>query len=400
VQGVHLDHLTISLLFGTGVQRPEISEVVDKFPQLKLLDQTTDPQSFAGRHQDKFPDVVLVEMNGESRVPEWLENLPQEMPQTQVLVCSYNREPDFLIRAMQVGIREFLPLPLSQEDLEGALSRVRMSRKQLMPVDNRQGRIIVVTGHKGGAGSTTVAVNLALALAESTTERVALVDLGRPFPDVGTFLDQESNYSISDLLQNIATLDKSFIQRIMQPYGDSLSILHGASDFRDQNSMELESLDQLFALLRDMYSFVVIDLSHWLDELFLKVLTEADMVLMLTGLTVPDLRNLKKLWPYTAEWHQDKRKIKIVVNRFDNSSGLQLRDVDNMLQHAAFAALPSDYPAMMQCLNQGTPLMGAAPRSKLWRGIKDLASRVSQEIGVGEHAAHSAAAPKKKFWLF
>ena len=65
-----------------------------------------------------------------------------------------------------------------------------------MPVDNRQGRIIVVTGHKGGVGSTTVAVNLALALAESTTERVALVDLGRPFPDVGTFLDQESNYSI------------------------------------------------------------------------------------------------------------------------------------------------------------------------------------------------------------
>ena len=127
---MHLDQLTISLLFGTGVQRPEISAVVDKFPQLKLLDQTTDPQSFVGQHQDKFPDVVLVEMNGESRVPEWLENLPQEMPQTQVLVCSYNREPDFLIRAMQVGIREFLPLPLSQEDLEGALNRVRMSRKQ------------------------------------------------------------------------------------------------------------------------------------------------------------------------------------------------------------------------------------------------------------------------------
>ena len=109
---MHLEQLTISILLGTGVQCQEIKAVLDKFPQLKLLGQTTDPQSFVGQHKDKSPDVVLVEMNGESRVPEWLENLPQEMPHTQVLVCSYNREPDFLIRAMQVGIREFLPLSL------------------------------------------------------------------------------------------------------------------------------------------------------------------------------------------------------------------------------------------------------------------------------------------------
>jgi pilus assembly protein CpaE len=397
---VNLDQLTISVLFGTGVQRPEISAVLDKFPQLKLLGQTTDPQKFVGQHGDAFPDVVLVEMNGEKRVPEWLENLPQEMPQTQVLVCSYNREPDFLIRAMQVGIREFLPLPLIQSDVEAALNRVRMSRKQLIPVSGQDGKIIVVTGHKGGAGTTTVAVNLAQALAESGTGQVALIDLGRPFPDVATFLDQESSYSIADLVQNIATLDKSFIQRIMQPYSARLSILHGASDFKEQDSIELESLERIFAILRNMYDFIVIDLSHWLDELFLKVLTESDIVLMLTGLTVPDLRNLKKLWPHTMEWHQDRRKIKIVVNRYDNSIDLQLRDLESILQHPSYATLPSDYKSMMQCLNQGSPLAGAAPRCKLWRDIKQLATRVLQEIGDAANEAEGAAAPKKKFWIF
>jgi pilus assembly protein CpaE len=395
-----LDQLTISVLFGTGVQRPEISAVLDKLPQLKLLGQATDPQKFIGQHKNGLPDVVLVEMNGESRVPEWLENLPQEMPHTQVLVCSYNREPDFLIRAMQVGIREFLPLPLTQSDLEGALNRVRMSQKQLVPLDNQQGKIIVVTGHKGGAGSTMVAVNLAQALAESITGQVALIDLGRPFPDVATFLDQESNYSIVDLIQNIATLDSSFIQRIMQPYGPRMSILHGASDFKEQDSIDLESLERIFAILRGMYDFVVIDLSHWLDELFLRVLTESDMVLIMTGLTVPDLRNLKKLWPHTMEWHQDKRKIKIVVNRYDSSSDLQLRDLENILQHPAYATLTSDYKALMQCLNQGSSLTGAAPRSKLWRDLKELASRILQEIGDEARQGDGIAAPKKKFWLF
>jgi pilus assembly protein CpaE len=397
---VNLDHLTISILFGTGVQRPEIRAVLDKFPQLKLLGQTTDPQSFVGQQKDGPPDVVLVEMNGESRVPEWLENLPREMPNTQVLLCSYSREPDFLIRAMQLGFREFLPLPLTQGDLESALNRVRVARKQVMHAGNREGRIIVVTGHKGGVGSTTIAINLAQAMAESTTDRLALIDLGRPFPDVATFLDQESNYSVVDLVQNIATLDKSFIQRIMQPYGTRLSILHGASDFKEQDSIDLESLERIFGILRDMYDYIVIDLSHWLDELFLKVVTESDMLLMLTGLTVPDLRNLKKLWPYTVDWYQDKRKIKIVVNRYGENNDLQLRDLENILQHPPFATLPSDYQALAQCQNQGLPMMSASPRSKLWRGIKDLASKVLLELSDEEHGAEAAAASRKKFWLF
>ena len=88
-----------------------------------------------------------------------------------------------------------------------------------------------------------------------------------------------------------------------------------------------------------MYDFIVIDLSHWLDELFLKVVTESDMLLMLTGLTVPDLRNLKKLWPYTIDWYQDKRKIKLVVNRYGENNDLQLRDLENILQHPPFCHL-------------------------------------------------------------
>jgi len=398
---VHADHLTISVVFGTGVQRPEIKKVLDQCPQLKVLDQTSDPQSFVNQHQDISPDVVLVEMNGEKQVPDWLEKLPHEMPHSQVLVCSDNREADFLIRAMQVGIREFLPLPLSQTDLEAALDRVWSARKRLQPVDdNRKGRIIVVTGHKGGAGATTIAVNLAEAMAESVGERLALIDLGRPFPDVGNFLDQESNYSIADLIQNIATLDQSFLQRIMQPYGSKLSILHGTSDFREQDSIDLESLERIFAILRQMYRIIVIDLSHWLDELFLKVLTEADMTLMLTGLTVPDLRNLKKLWPYIMDLYHDRGKIKIVVNRYDTSNGLQLRDLEPILQQPAYATLPSDYKDLMQCLNQGTPMSTGAPRSRLWRGIKELAAQVLKETGADDPEAVNAAAARKRFWIF
>ena len=176
---------------------------------------------------------------------------------------------------MQVGIREFLPLPLIQTELEAALKPGDgVPKAAPARMDNQagtdhcgyrpQGRGGEHHGrHKPGAGP-----------GRSGPGQVALIDLGRPFPDVATFLDQESSYSIVDLILNMATLDNAFLQRIMQPYGDRLSILHGAADFKDQDSIDLESLERIFAILRQMYEFIVIDLSHWLDELFLKVLTE------------------------------------------------------------------------------------------------------------------------------
>ena len=166
----------------------------------------------------------------------------------------------------------------------------------------------------------------------------------------------------------------------MQPHGTNLFVLHGIQDFREQESIELEALSKIFKLLRSLYRYVIVDLSHWLDEFFLQVVMEADLVLMLTGLTVPDLRNLKRLWPSLLEWYPERRKIKLVVNRFDRANGLQLKDLEQLLQQNVFATLASDYMAMMETLNRGTPLGLTAPRCKLWKGIKTLADQVIREL--------------------
>ncbi len=398
---MHPDNLTISVLFGTGVKRPEIQKVLESLPQLKLLDQTCDPQGYVSLHRGNWPDLILVEMDGENQIPKWLENLSQDLGKTPILLCSHSREPDFLIKVMQVGIREFLPMPLSRKDLEAAVTRVWINQKRHQLVDGQEkGKLLVVTGHKGGSGTTTVAVNLAVALGELIPEGLALVDLGRPFPDVGNFLDQEPSYSILDLMQNMDDLDQVFLQRIMQPYGEKLFILHGCSDFREQENIEPEAIGKIFSLLRSHYKYTIVDLSHWLDDFFLQVVMEADMVLMLTGLTVPDLRNLKRMWPALLEWHQERKKIKLVVNRFDRGNGLQLKDVEQMMQQPVFATLASDYLLMMESLNQGTPLGVTAGRSKLWRDMKGLAQKVLLDLPSGLEKGAADAAPKKKFWLF
>jgi pilus assembly protein CpaE len=399
---VQSDNLSISVLFGTGVNQPEIPKVLESLPRLKVLEQTSDPQGYVNLHRGEWPDLLLVEIDGESQMPKWLETLTQEAGRTLVMLCSHSREPDFLIRAMQTGIREFLPLPLNRSDLEAAVNRVWLQKKRVCSESRSQqlGQVIVVTGHKGGSGATTLAVNLAVAFAELTPESLALVDLGRPFPDVGNFLDVDHSYSILDLVQNLASMDLAFLQRIMQPYLGNLHILHGCMDFREQDNMEPEAISKIFELLRRSYRYIIVDLSHWLDDFFLQAAMEADVVLMVTGLTVPDLRNLKRLWPALLEWYQDRRKIKLVVNRFDRGNGLQLRDVEQMVQQPVFATLPSDYHLMMETLNRGTPLGATAVRSKLWHGVKTVAQQVIRELPGGAEEALPDAAPKRRFWLF
>jgi pilus assembly protein CpaE len=379
------DYLGIALLRGTSVQHPEINKILEAMPKVKMLSQSSDPQRFIAQTKSAPPDVVLVDIREETKIPLWIEQLIQGLPQTPILVCSDHPNADFIIQAMQMGIKEVLPLPLSLTDLEAALNRVRMTLPRLQPADERKpGQVLVVTGHKGGVGCTSVAINLAAALSDLTAARVALIDLGRPFPDIANFLNQKPNYSFADLIDYPYKLDRSFVQSIMQSYENKLAIFHGIAGLRDQEDI-LEVIDHLFPILRDMYKYIVVDLGYWLDEFFIQVCTEADMVLILTQSTIPEVKNLKLFMSMLQEWELEKSKIKIVVNRYISRHVVRLGDLTQITKCPAFHTLPSDYFSLVKATDLGTILASAAPRSKLLKGINKLGTLILKEIGLGRH---------------
>ncbi len=392
--------LNVSVLYGDGSANPIVPEILGNIPKVKLLCQAQDPRDLESQGQWGSSDCVLVYLDGAQTLPDWLEELTAKLPQTSVMLCSAKLESEFLIRAMQMGVREILPLPLVKPDLEAAFERFRAVRRRTSDPMMRKGKVLVVTGHKGGAGITTVAVNLAIALAQMHPEKLALVDLGRPFPDVGNFLDQDVSYNIFALIRNAAELDQAFLEKIIQPYEGNLAILHGISDFREQDSIDLDALDKIFTLLRSLYKWIIVDLSHWLDDLFLKVLGEADLVVFLTTLTIPDLRNLGNLWPILKDWQLLQDKVRLVINRYEKASGLSLRNLDQVVREPAFATLPNDFQASTEAINRGVPLAKVAPNSKLWLGIKELAQKLDQQVHAQEEANSNGARPRRRFWIF
>jgi pilus assembly protein CpaE len=362
-----------------------------------VVGQTQNHEELLGQGQGVAADLIMVYMNGEDTLPEWLGTLTRSLPQTAVLLCSARMDPGFLLKAMRLGVREVMPLPLQQEELEGALERILASKKRLSEVSPEASKMLAVTGNKGGVGATTVAVNLSLALARSQSGKVILVDLGRPYPDVGNFLDRESTYTIFDLIQNQANLDKTFLEKTIQPYEKNLYLMHGVSDFSDQDAISLDGLKKVFQLLRAHYRWIVVDLSHWLDEMFLQVVQDSDLVLMLVELSVPDLRNLGHLWPLLRNWMQVQEKVKLVVNRYDRSNGLSLGNLEQVLKQKAYFTLPSDYDHVNEAINRGVPLVNAAPKSRLWSGLEGLAAQLLGQLQQSEDAG--GARPRRRFWV-
>jgi pilus assembly protein CpaE len=393
------DTLNVSVLFGTGVAYPRLSMMLETLDVVQVTSDATDPMDFLADQKAMEADAVIVCLDGEPTPPSWLAKLTQTRPQTMVLLCAESREQEYVIRAMQLGVREFLPLPLARSDLEGALERVRVAKKTTPGKSAKPGKMVVVMGNKGGVGTTTVAINLAEAMGDLLSERIALVDLGRPFPDIANFLDQEVLFNICNIMGNNTDFDQTYFQKVMQPYGKHLSILHGIPDFKQQYSMSLDGLDRTFSLLRNSYRWIVVDLGHMIDEVYLKVFSEADLVLLLTGVSVADLRNSRKLLLLLREVDPSLERINFVVNRYEKECSLGLAELEKLIHKPVFSTLPTDHHFAHEASNQAETLAKAAPKCKLFAGLNMMAQKLAKQDQVN-NAAKNENRKTRRFWLF
>lgn len=366
--------LKVSILHGSGVENPDIVKLLGTFPHLKLMRQALDPGTFLAQHQDLVPDLVLVDLDVMTEIPDWLQGLVGQMPRSEIAVCSQCREPDFLIRIMKLRIGCFLSLPLAREELEAVFNQV-LTEKQRHE-DTRGGQLVAVVGTKGGVGVTTLATNLAVALAETAPGGVVLVDMARPFPEVGQFLDLKGAHTIEDLIRHADSLDPLFIQKVVQQHKSKLGVILNNFSLNgdSQGIADVRPFSKIFGILRESYDWTVADLGFWPDLLFSKMLQEADHVLLLTELSVPDLQNMKKIRGLFRRWEVDDDKVHVVVNRFKKDYTLGLGDIENIFPQPVFYTLPSDYLSLIEAINQGIPLAEADPRSRLWRQIKGMAA--------------------------
>lgn len=343
------------------------------------------------------PDIGFVALDSNpEKALELVSSLTRSVPSCAILVTSSSTDGNLILRTMRAGAKEFLTQPIKPEDLAAALQRVARQRNGGAGQSARGSSLIAVTGSTGGVGSTSLAVNLGCALASKTSNSVVLVDLDLCLGDADVFLDTIPEYTLSDVAQNISRLDLTLLKRSLTKHETGLYLLPRPVQLEDARLITNEELTRVLGLLRASFSHVIVDTSKSFNSLDMQVLGDADVVLLVTQLDLPCLRNVVRLLQSFKDTGKLEEKVKIVVNRAGYDTGqISLRKAKETIGREIFWQIPNDYRVMVEVRNNGVPLVQQAPRAAITQSIAQLAAALS---GSSEQES-SQGGNKSRGWL-
>ena len=256
--------------------------------------------------------------------------------------------------------------------------------------DPRAGaRIIAVSGAKGGIGKTTLAVNLAVALAAQTGEPTVLLDLYTQFGDAALLLNLTPRRTLADLVRlDPADLDERLLEDHLERHEAGLRLLAGATAPLPLDALTPNGLDRILSLLKGSHRTLVLDVPPVLHATTLHALTHAHVVLLIANLF--DLTTLadSRLWlDAMAGQHVAREAIQVLLNRVAPQNRLQIPDIERTLDCSAACLIPNDGKLVPHSVNTGVPFVLSHPTSRVAQSVYGLARQL---------AADSLTAPESR----
>ena len=337
------------------------------------------------------PDIGIVVMDqGAQKALAMITEINRSRPECSILIISSSTDSQLILQAMRAGVKEFLTQPVRTEDLVAAIDRIAESRFGRGEGKSRGCQVISICGATGGVGSTSIAVNLGCIIAQDQTNSVCLVDLDLALGDADVFLDTIPEYTIADVAQNIARLDFGLLKRSLTKHTSGLYLLPRPVQLQDSADITPDDVQRMMGLLKATFTHVIIDNSKSFTALDFVAMQMANVVLMVTQLDLPCLRNVVRLLSSFQQQDGLKEKVKILVNRVGIDSGhISLKKAQETFGQDIYWQLPNDYRVMVDVRNNGVPLIEQAPRAGLTQSIVGL----SNALKGGDAPAPGAAKP-------
>ncbi|MEW6333639.1 MAG: AAA family ATPase [Thermodesulfobacteriota bacterium] len=297
-----------------------------------------------------------------------------------IFLTSTRMEPEFLIRALRAGIREFIPQPVSREDVTAAIGKLLKKLQQKDTAEAgavKKGKMIYLMGSKGGVGTTTIAVNLAANLVKHspTPASVALVDMNFLLGEVPIFLNLKPEFGWGKIARNVSRLDAHYLISTLSRHSSGVYVLPAPIGLEGMEVSTPELIERILGVMKPIFDFIVIDGGQSLDDLSLKIMEMTDYLCVIAILSLPCLTNVKRiLRTFDTLGYPRQAQIKIVINRFHKNSLIALKDVEAALNRKISGLIDNDYPNTMSAINQGKILEVIAPGAEVTKNIKALAS--------------------------
>jgi pilus assembly protein CpaE len=308
--------------------------------------------------------------------------------------------------ALRAGVREVA----ASHDVEGILAGLGRSlevSRQMgavaaqplppVPTGPALGKVVTVFAGKGGCGKSTLATNLAVALAGGGARRVLLVDLDLSFGDVAIMLQLVPERSMVDAVAMAGRLDETGLRSLLTSYSPGLDTLLAPSGPADGERVNRELVAEVMSVARKSFDFIVVDTPPFFSDQVLAALDVSDHYVLIATPDIPSLKNLRLTLDMfdLLEYPKDERIV--VLNRSDSRVGLTSADIERVVRAPIQGNVPStrDVPVS---INRGVPLIVEDPNHPVSRAIREVGEN---RLGGGAPKRHvePEPAPKRRPFL-
>ncbi|MCZ4082030.1 AAA family ATPase [Streptomyces antarcticus] len=311
---------------------------------------------------DELPEVVLVhERIGPAPALELIREVALRFPAVGVILVSSDAGPGLFSAAMDSGARGLIGLPLSYEELAARVQAAaqwsvgvrRHLGRSPEALTGPGGRVVTVTGAKGGVGATFTAVQFALAAAASG-RRTALVDLDLQAGDVGSYLDVQFRRSIADLA-GIQDISPRVLQDAVYDDRTGLALLLAPADGERGEEVDDRAARHVIAALRGRYELVVIDCGTQMTGANAAAVEMADVAVLVTTPDVVAVRAAKRM---VRMWERlQVRKAEdtaLVVNRWSKHTEIQPALIEKITKtRATRTPVPAAFKELQAVVDAG-----------------------------------------------
>ena len=307
------------------------------------------------RHSQDVPEVVFLDISGSGQSEfAFAQQLARLRPSVHIVACSAKREsnPEFLLHAMRSGVRDFLQKPYDRVEVSSIVTRVSGENSREAPRPSTGGQLFVVLGTKGGVGTTTVSVNLAIRFAKIPGKSTVLLDFSRPMGDVAAFLDLHPSFQFGDAIENFKRLDSTLLSGLLTPHKSGLKVLAGAAQLEHWQLPSFSAIERVIEIAQQSFDFVVIDLGSFYSAEWRNVLQAAE-ILLVSEADLPGLAKLNRHLGALANLKISSTRVRLIINRWHRHDEQALEKVEQGMKIPVFARLPNEFKQVNEAAVRG-----------------------------------------------
>ena len=354
---------------------PELREALERHGEIELVGWSEGVRESASTLTGGHLQVVLHGTRASSLPADDLAAIREHTRAPLILLAS-GESSALLEEALEADVSDVLLLPQMTENVVFAIRKAGHSGRRAQGGPSaRRGRIITVFSPKGGTGKTVTSTNLASTFAKYEGKRTLLLDLDLQFGDAAIMLGIEPEKTIYDLVVAPGELDSEKLAGYTTRHNCGLDILPAPLRPEDAELVTEAKLARLLEVARESYDVIVVDTSPFFHGPMLATLDRTDELLLVAGLEVPTLKNVRLSLQTLELLAFPSNRIKVVLNRANSKVGMKPGEVEGALEVKVRFELPSDGKVPL-AVNRGTPLVLADDKAEFSKAIRQMAKQL------------------------